>query len=84
MITTTPIPIKPSIFFKSIACLQHANEGGCIDGGMKIFDPIAWYTDRGRFYLVARKGHETRLAPDKDGIFQKDPPTGAQLFLKKQ
>lgn len=58
--------------------------GGCIDGGMKIFDPIAWYTDRGRFYLVARKGHETRLAPDKDGIFQKDPPTGAQLFLKKQ
>jgi hypothetical protein len=58
--------------------------GGCIDSGMKIFDPVAWYTDRGRLYLVARKGHEQRLAPDKDGIFQKDPPAGSQLFLKKQ
>lgn len=58
--------------------------GGCIDGGMKVFDPISWYTDRGRLYLVARKGHEQRFAPDKDGIFQKDPPSGAQLFLKKQ
>jgi hypothetical protein len=58
--------------------------GGCIDTGMKVFDPIAWYTDRGRLYLVARKGHEQRLAAEKDGVFQKDPPSQPQVFLKKQ
>ncbi len=58
--------------------------GGCLDSGMKIFDPIGWRTERGRLLLVARKGHEQSFAPGKDGIFEKNPPSGQQLYLKKQ
>ncbi|WP_293856534.1 AprI/Inh family metalloprotease inhibitor [uncultured Alsobacter sp.] len=58
--------------------------GGCLDTGLKVFEPIGWRTERGRLLLVARKGHEQSFAPGKDGVFEKDPPSGAQLFLKKQ
>jgi hypothetical protein len=58
--------------------------GGCLDSGLKVFEPIGWRTERGRLLLVARKGHEQSFAPGKDGIFEKDPPSGAQLYLKKQ
>jgi hypothetical protein len=58
--------------------------GGCLDSGLKVFEPIGWRTERGRLLLVARKGHEQSFAPGKDGVFEKDPPSGAQLFLKKQ
>lgn len=58
--------------------------GGCLDAGMKIFDPIGWRTERGRLLLVARKGHEQSFAPAKDGVFEKNPPSGQQLYLKKQ
>lgn len=58
--------------------------GGCLDSGLKVFEPIGWRTERGRLLLVARKGHEQGFAPGKDGVFEKDPPSGAQLFLKKQ
>ena len=56
----------------------------CLDSGMKIFDPIGWRTERGRLLLVARKGHEQSFAAGKDGIFEKNPPSGQQLYLKKQ
>ena len=36
------------------------------------------------FFLIAKKGHEQGFAPGADGVFAKDPPSGAQLFLKKQ
>jgi hypothetical protein len=58
--------------------------GGCLDSGLKVFEPIAWRTERGRLLLVAKKGHEQSFAPGKDGVFEKDPPSGAQLYLKKQ
>ncbi len=58
--------------------------GGCLDSGLKIFDPIGWRTERGRLLLVARKGHEQSFAPGRDGIFEKNPPSGAQLYLRKQ
>ncbi|MHB2165401.1 AprI/Inh family metalloprotease inhibitor [Alsobacter sp. R-9] len=58
--------------------------GGCLDSGMKIFDPVGWRTERGRLLLVARKGHEQSFAAGKDGIFEKNPPSGQQLYLKKQ
>lgn len=58
--------------------------GGCIDSGLKIFEPIAWHTGNGRLYLVAKKGHEQGFSVMPDGGWQKDPPSGAQLFLKKQ
>lgn len=58
--------------------------GGCLDSGLKVFEPIGWRTERGRLLLVARKGHEQSFGPGKDGVFEKDPPSGAQLYLKKQ
>lgn len=58
--------------------------GGCIDPGLKVFDPIAWRTEKGRLFLIARKGHEQGFVAGADGVFAKDPPSGAQLFLKKQ
>jgi hypothetical protein len=58
--------------------------GGCIDPGLKVFDPIAWRIDKGHLVLIARKGHEQGFAQGADGVFTKDPPSGAQLFLRKQ
>jgi hypothetical protein len=68
---------KPAVFVASLS-------GGCIDAGLKVFDPVGWRTDKGRLFLIARKGHEQGFAPGADGVFAKDPPSGAQLFLKKQ
>ncbi|MCP8939584.1 protease inhibitor Inh/omp19 family protein [Alsobacter sp. SYSU M60028] len=58
--------------------------GGCLDSGLKLFDPTSWYTERGRLHLVARKGHEQSFAQGPDRIFEKNPPSGAQIYLKKQ
>lgn len=58
--------------------------GGCIDPGLKVFDPVAWRVDKGHLVLQARKGHEQSFAATPDGMFTKDPPSGAQLFLRKQ
>jgi hypothetical protein len=58
--------------------------GGCLDAGLKIFDPVAWRLDKGRLVLVARKGHETAFTLAEDGTWTKDPPGGSPMFLKKQ
>lgn len=77
-IDLTPRPLKKAGLFAAIL------SGGCIDTGLKTFDPIAWRTDKGMLYLIARKGHEQSFAAGTDGIFIKEPPSGSQLFLKKQ
>ncbi len=58
--------------------------GGCIDSGLKMFDPVGLAHGRGRLHLVARKGHEQSFAQTPDKVFEKNPPSGAQLYLKKQ
>jgi hypothetical protein len=68
---------KPGTFVASLS-------GGCIDAGLKVFDPVGWRTEKGRLFLIAKKGHEQGFAPGSDGVFAKDPPSGAQLFLKRQ
>jgi hypothetical protein len=77
-IELTPKPLKKGGLFAAVL------SGGCIDTGLKVFDPIAWRTDKGLLYLIARKGHEQGFAAGTDGIFAKEPPSGSQLFLKKQ
>lgn len=77
-IDLTPRPLKKVGLFTAVL------SGGCIDTGLKTFDPIAWRTDKGLLFLVARKGHEQGFAAGNDGIFAKEPPSGSQLFLKKQ
>jgi hypothetical protein len=77
-IELTPRPLKKGGLFTAVL------SGGCIDTGLKVFDPIAWRTDKGLLYLIARKGHEQSFAAGTDGIFAKEPPSGSQLFLKKQ
>lgn len=75
-LATTPVK-KGGVFVAKLS-------GGCIDPGLKVFDPVAWRIDKGHLVLVARKGHEQAFAPGPDGVFAKDPPSGSQLFLKKQ
>lgn len=77
-IELTSRPLKKAGLYTAVL------SGGCIDTGLKLFDPIAWRTDKATLYLIARKGHEQSFAVGADGIFAKDPPSGAQLFLKKQ
>ncbi|MFO1146927.1 MAG: AprI/Inh family metalloprotease inhibitor [Alsobacter sp.] len=68
---------KAGVFVASLS-------GGCIDPGLKVFDPVGWRVEKGRLFLIAKKGHEQGFAPGPDGVFSKDPPSGAQLFLRKQ
>jgi hypothetical protein len=58
--------------------------GGCLDAGLKIFDPVAWRIDRGRLVLIAKKGHETAFVPMSDGTWSKDPVGTSPMFLKMQ
>ncbi len=69
---------------KKVGTFAAKLSGGCIDIGLKVFSPIAWRTDRGRLVLIAAKGHEQSFAPGKDGVFGKDPPSGAELYMRKQ
>lgn len=69
---------------KKVGTFAAKLSGGCIDIGLKVFSPIAWRTDRGRLILIAAKGHEQSFAPDKDGVFGKDPPSGSELYMRKQ
>ncbi len=57
--------------------------GTCADTGFATFDPVAWRLSDGRLSLVARKGHEVALSYGADGVWQKDPPSGAALMLKR-
>jgi hypothetical protein len=63
--------------------LQMRLQTPCSDSGLKTFDPIGWRYDSGRLWLVARKGHELTLISERDGVWRKDPPTGALLNLRR-
>ena len=55
----------------------------CRDQGMVIFDPAGWSLEKGRLVLTARKGHQTHLDLQPDGMWMKDPKEGKTLALKK-
>lgn len=55
----------------------------CRDQGMVIFDPAGWSLEKGRLVLTARKGHQTHLDLQPDGMWMKDPKEGKTLSLKK-
>jgi hypothetical protein len=63
--------------------MQARFAGACTETGMATFDPVAWRLDKGRLALVARKGHEVQLIYDLDGMWRKDPPSGATLLLNR-
>ena len=55
----------------------------CRDQGMVIFDPKGWSLERGRLVLTARKGHQTHMDLQADGMWLKDPKEGKSLAVKK-
>jgi hypothetical protein len=55
----------------------------CRDKGLQVFDVVAWRYAGGRLMLIARRGHEIALVPTRDGEWQKDPPGGSELILKR-
>ena len=55
----------------------------CRDQGLVIFDPAGWSLEKGHLTLTARKGHQTHLDLQSDGIWLKDPKEGKSLSLKK-
>ncbi|MGL5362731.1 MAG: AprI/Inh family metalloprotease inhibitor [Bosea sp. (in: a-proteobacteria)] len=63
--------------------MQARFAGACTEAGMATFDPVAWKFDKGRLALVARKGHEVQMVYDLDGMWRKDPPSGATLLLNR-
>lgn len=55
----------------------------CSDTGLKTFSPVGWRYEDGRLWLVARRGHELTLVAERDGVWRKDPPSGALLTLRR-
>ena len=55
----------------------------CRDQGMVIFDPKGWSLEHGRLVLTARKGHQTHMDLQADGMWLKDPKEGKELAVKK-
>ena len=55
----------------------------CRDQGLLIFDPAGWSLEKGHLTLTARKGHQTHLDLQSDGLWLKDPKEGKSLSLKK-
>jgi hypothetical protein len=56
---------------------------GCRDGGLALFDPIAWRYEAGRLTLSARRGHEVTLISERKDHWRRDPEVGATLILRK-
>ncbi len=55
----------------------------CKDKGLQVFDAVAWRYSGGKIHLIARRGHEMVLVSTADGEWQKDPPSGSQLTIRK-
>ncbi len=55
----------------------------CRDKGLQVFDTVAWRYSGGKIHLIARRGHEMTLVPTGEGIWQKDPPGGSELSIRK-
>lgn len=55
----------------------------CRDKGLQVFDAVAWRYSGGKIYLIARRGHEMTMISTGDGEWQKDPPGGSELTLRR-
>ena len=55
----------------------------CRDKGLQVFDAVAWRYSGGRVHLIARRGHEMSLVTTADGVWEKDPPGGAELTARR-
>jgi hypothetical protein len=55
----------------------------CRDKGLQVFDAVAWRYSGGKVHLIARRGHEMVLVSTGEGEWQKDPPGGSELTLRR-
>ena len=55
----------------------------CRDKGLQVFDAVAWRYSGGKVHLIARRGHEMTMVSTGDGEWQKDPPGGSELILRR-
>jgi hypothetical protein len=55
----------------------------CRDKGLQVFDAVAWRYTGGKVHLIARRGHEMVLVSTGEGVWQKDPPGGSELTLRR-
>ncbi|MGL4438227.1 MAG: AprI/Inh family metalloprotease inhibitor, partial [Bosea sp. (in: a-proteobacteria)] len=55
----------------------------CRDKGLQVFDAVAWRYSGGKVHLIARRGHEMVLVSTAEGEWQKDPPGGSELILRR-
>ncbi len=55
----------------------------CRDKGLQVFDVVAWRYSGGKIHLIARRGHEMTLVLAGEDTWQKDPPGGTELALRK-
>ena len=55
----------------------------CRDKGLQVFDTVAWRYSGGKIHLIARRGHEMTLVSTSDGTWQKDPPGGSELTIRR-
>jgi hypothetical protein len=55
----------------------------CRDKGLQVFDAVAWRYTGGKIYLIARRGHEMTLISTAENEWQKDPPGGSELTLRR-
>lgn len=56
---------------------------GCRDGGLAVFDPVAWSAAPGRLTLTARRGHVVNLVPAGAGRWRRDPEVGTTFVLRR-
>jgi hypothetical protein len=55
----------------------------CRDKGLQVFDAVAWRYTGGKIHLIARRGHEMTLVLTAENEWQKDPPGGSELTLRR-
>lgn len=56
---------------------------GCRDGGVTVFDPVAWRYASGRLTLTAKRGHSVDLVPTGEGRWRRDPDIGTTFVLRR-
>jgi hypothetical protein len=58
-------------------------QDGCRDGGVAVFDPVAWRYASGRLTLTAKRGHTVDLVPTGEGRWRRDPDIGTTFVLRR-
>jgi hypothetical protein len=56
---------------------------GCRDGGVTVFDPVAWRYASGRLTLTAKRGHSVDLVPAGEGRWRREPDVGTTFVLRR-